>query len=655
MKTATATIFLSLGMTLHAAPTLHPLFSDRAVLQRDVVLPVFGAAKQGEKITVLLGDRSATAQADARGQWRVEFPPAPASTTPVTLEARGEDGAPAKADAVLFGDVWLLGGQSNMRHPFKTYGLLAGKTKSVNDPDLRLLIVNGPPPQEAAKAGAPVPPKLLHPVCQDAWQPAVGGPCLEEFSPAGYFFGESLRRELQVPVGLVLSAVGGTMIERWLPPEEAAKVKLSAFATDGPSDLYNLMIEPLRGFAFRGMAWYQGESNGKDPVSYGPLLEALIAGWRRELNVADRPFIIVQIAPFAGAPGQITPESWAWLREQQSLVALRISQTGLVVTLDLGEAEDIHPQNKQPVGHRMAWWALRDAGNNVQAASPRYQSYEVHGSDLVLSFTDTAGGLKTQRVAMNRKKNLPFCEDPEAAVAPADQLVGFQICGDDRVFHPADARIDSDKVTLSSPAVPQPVAARYAWDNFPLGNLFGGTGLPAEPFRTDDFPPPDFGLPVDGAPAPDHAPGQALSFLEGKENPYGPSAEVDGREAYTFLKTRKPEVKFQGRYVYAKVPEGSAEPGWPVIVSVVYRDDFRNIVKVRYDSSDESVVVNPNNPGAFKDLGSFRMTGSGQWRMAEFEVKDGRFRQRCNGADIRLESLPDRDLVIGGVYVRPAG
>jgi len=642
---------------LHAAPRLHPLFADRAVLQRDVPLPIFGTARPGEKVNVTLGARNQFTITDADGKWSVEFPPTSASGIGMVLEASGEDGPPARATDIVIGDVWLLGGQSNMHHAFRTYPLLKDAPLSINDPEIRLLHI---PPQTksggAKNANQNSPnkqPFLINPIYRDAWQPACP-PFLDHFSPAGYYFGAALRRELNVPIGLVLSAEGGTQIERWLPLADALKVKHSAFFRDKPSDLYEKMIAPLRGFAWRGVAWYQGESNANDPLSYGPLLESLIAGWRRELALEGRPFLIVQIAPFDGASAQIKPESWAWLREQQSRVAENAKNAGLVVTLDLGEAEDIHPQNKHPIGERLALWAIKLAGRKVQAAGPRFQRQEIKGPELWLSFSETAGGLKTQRVAMNRKKNLPFGTDPGAAVTPSDQLLGFKICGIDRIFHPAEARIHGDRVVLTSSSVPQPVAARYAWDNFPLGNLFGGSGLPAEPFRTDDFPPPDFGLPLIGTPAPVEPPGDSLVLLkDGKENPYGPEKIVDGRQAHVVLKTTKPEIKFQGRYVYAKIPEGVVHPGGRVIISIIYYDNFPNTVKLRYDSADQSVQVSRRSRGVFKELGHFRMEGSGQWRMVEFEVTDGRFNGRCNGADIRLDSFPDKDLVIGGIYMRP--
>jgi sialate O-acetylesterase len=645
-----------LASGLETALSLNPLFSNGAVLQRDVALPIFGTGQPGEKISVKLGTRTNSATVDAEGRWRVEFAPAPACHEGMMLEVSGKEGPPLRVVDVLLGDVWLLGGQSNMQHAFRTYPLLRDTIASINHPEIRLLSINPEHPKGSRNATAPPnSASLVDPSFKNTWQ-AARPPYLNEFSPVGYYFGAALQRELKVPIGLVLSAVGGTQIERWVPAADMAKAKPSALFAGTPSDLYEKMIAPLRGFAWRGVAWYQGESNANDPLSYGRLLETLITSWRRELAVDGRPFLIVQIAPYVGKPGQFRPETWAWLREQQSQVASRMTNAGLIVTLDLGEAEDIHPPNKEPVGERMAQWALKDAGRKVQASSPHLVRQEVKGSQICLTFSETAGGLKTQRVAMNRKRNQPLESDPEAAIAPADQLMGFQICGMDGVYYPAEGRIQGDQVFLKSSTVPNPTATRYAWENFPLGNLFGGSGLPAGPFRTDSFPPPDFGLPVEGLPAPEKPPGLELTLQKDPalENPFGPKTMLDGRSAETILHTEKPDSKWAGRYGYATLPGEHAAGKAPVILSVIYRDDFPDLVKVRYDSSDET--VNPNTPifGAFKELGNIRKTGSGGWKLAEFKINDGRFERHCNGSDIRIESMQDRDLIINGLYVRPS-
>lgn len=642
-------LFCSLAGSLHAAVTFHPLFADRAVLQRDAPIPIFGSANPGEKVTVTFGKQKASAVADASGNWRIELPPAPASAEGQILEAQGQEGAPARAMDVLLGDVWLLGGQSNMRSSFKGYTLLKETTGTINDPQLRLLVINDPTKSSTPDGKLP---QILPPY-QGTWQPAAT-PWVDEFGPTGYYFGAALRRELGIPIGLVLSAVGGTPVERWIPPTDMQRAKPNAFLIETPSDLYNGMIAPLRGFGWRGVAWYQGESNSRDPLTYGALMRALIEGWRRELGVGEKPFIMCQIAPFIAREPKSTNESWAWLREQQAKVARALPKVGLVVTLDVGEGEDIHPQNKQPVGERIALFALREYGRTVQATSPRFLKQHVSGATLRLTFTETGGSLQTREVRMNRKPKLPFGTDPEAAVAPADRLVGFELCGKDGVYHSAEAEIHGNDVVLQSQSVPAPVSARYAWGNFPLGNLFGQTGLPAEPFRTDNLPPPDFGLPIEGVAAPDKSAGEPLVLIANNESTLGPVSKVDGRDAQPAQPAAKPNPKFRGRFLYAKLPDGFATGGKPVILSIVYHDSFRSPVRLRYDSSDPSVNPNSNRAGVFKVAGDFLMTGTGGWKAVEFTLPDGKFERRCNGGDIRLESGADRDLVIGGLYVRPA-
>lgn len=645
-KTITILLALCPGF-LQAAATLHPLFADRAVLQRDTGLPVFGFARPGEKVAVTLGTKKASTRADAEGKWRVVFPASPASAEGQLLEARGEDGKPARANDVLLGDVWLLGGQSNMRTPFKSFTLLKDKTAAINDQQMRLLVIT-----DSSKSATSGTASIVHPLYAKAWQSA-SSPWVDEFSPTGYYFGAALRRELKVPIGLVLSSVGGTQIERWIPTADLKKIEPNAFLIGEPGDLYAGMIEPLRGFAWRGVAWYQGESNSRDPLCYAPLLQTLISGWRRELLTQDRQFIVVQIAPYEGGKGQLTSDTWAWLRDQQSMVARQTNKVGLVVTLDLGEALDIHPQNKEPVGERMARWALRDFQPTLQAASPHLLKSQISGESVVLTFCETGGGLEAQRVALNRKGRLPFGTDPEAAIAPAEKLVGFEMCGPDGLFHPAQAAIDAETVTVKCPEVKTPVGVRYAWANFPLGNLFGKSGLPAEPFRTDKLPAPDFGLPLEGKIASGEIEGTPLVLIQNSESTLEPVKTVDGRQAHTVGSPKNPESKFKGRYVYAKLPEGFSKEGKKLQVAILFHDDFRSSVRVRYDSADAAVLISQQNPGAFKELGNYRMKGSGRWLVAEFSLSDGQFQRRCNGGDFRLESINDRDLVIGGMYVRP--
>ena len=234
-----------------------------------------------------------------------------------------------------------------------------------------------------------------------------------------------------------------------------------------PSVLYNAMIQPLVPFGVRGAIWYQGESNAGRPVQYRTLLPALIGDWRRAWQTDDFPFLIVQLANFM-APADLPQESsWAALREAQ-LKTLAVPKTGLAVIIDIGEAKDIHPRNKQDVGLRLALWALRDTySKEMTCSGPLYESMKVEGNRVRLRFAHLGGGL----------------------VAEGGPLKRFAIAGEDRKFVWAEATIDGGTVVVSSPAVPKPVAVRYAWANNPEGcNLYNAAGLPASPFRTDDWP-----------------------------------------------------------------------------------------------------------------------------------------------------------------------
>jgi Carbohydrate esterase, sialic acid-specific acetylesterase len=262
----------------------------------------------------------------------------------------------------------------------------------------------------------------------------------------------------------------------WGIPEPLTPASLSGFdlevlqaPTDvalAPSSLFNGMIAPLIPFAIRGAVWYQGESNAPRAYQYRTLLPALIRGWRQAWGEGDFPFLIVQLPNFGQRPEQPGEDVWAELREAQ-LMALRLPNTGLAVTIDLGSAVNLHPPRKAEVGHRLALWALGTTYHkDIVYSGPLYNSKQIEGNQIKIHFTHLGGGLE----------------------AHGPSLRGFAIAGADRVFHWANASIEGDAVVISSPAVPSPVAVRYAWAGNPDCNLYNKAGLPASPFRTDDWP-----------------------------------------------------------------------------------------------------------------------------------------------------------------------
>jgi sialate O-acetylesterase len=359
-----------------------------------------------------------------------------------------------------------------------------------------------------------------------AWQ-ECGPETVATFSAVAYFFGRDLRRALKVPVGLINTSWGGTVAEAWtsrgtlendsalrpllanydrrlegyvpalkqyqeavagyIQAVEAARhegkepprpptLPASPENQNRPSGLYNGMIAPLQPYGIRGAIWYQGESNASRAAEYQTLFPAMIQDWRRSWGQGDFPFLFVQLAPFMRiepAPGD---SAWAELREAQRLTALTVPRTAMAVITDAGDQFDIHPRNKLPVGERLARAArARVYGERIEDSGPMYESMEVQGDRAVLRFGHTGGGLQG-------------APTPVVGVGRGGELQGFTIAGEDRKFVPAKAMIRGDRVIVSSPEVPRPVAVRYGWANYPTGNLFNRAGLPASPFRTDDFP-----------------------------------------------------------------------------------------------------------------------------------------------------------------------
>ena len=343
-----AILILCTGSVTLADVTLNPLFSENMVLQRDQAIPVFGSAVAGEKIAVTLAGETVTTTAGDDGQWQVKLAAEEAGGVHV-LSVQGTNRIDVKN--VLIGEVWLCSGQSNM----------AWTVSRARNPE-----------DEAAAADLP---QIRHyktgrggngtwTVCSPD---TVGG-----FTATGYFFGRELHKELQVPVGLINSSVGGTPIEHWtnvadqqqMFDKDEVKQRLATAGTraaPGSGVLYEGMIKPLAPYAIRGAIWYQGERNSKtgDPYLYRYQMPTLISNWRRDWNQGDFPFGIVQLPDFQAPQQQPSEQNgWVLVREGMARTAATFPNTGMAVTLGLGEAKNIHPRHKQDVGKRLAGWAL---------------------------------------------------------------------------------------------------------------------------------------------------------------------------------------------------------------------------------------------------------------------------------------------------------
>ncbi len=444
------------------------VFGDGMVLQRDAPIKVWGTADPRERVTVEFGGNSVSARADRAGRWSVTLPESPASDKAAVMTIAGKDSEVELAN-VLVGDVWLASGQSNMEWVVKNSNDAEQEIASADHPGIRCFTVK--------KAIAMTPQEEL----EGSW--AVCSPeTVGNFTAVGYYFARELHRELGVPVGIINSSWGGTDIETWTSPEAYSALPATATRTykleEGTvprnpnahsSLLYNAMINPITGFRIKGAIWYQGENNAGDAYAYRTLFPAMINDWRGQWGY-EFPFYWVQLANHMAEDAVPVESHWAELREAQSMT-LSLPRTGQAVIIDIGEAHDIHPRNKQDVGRRLALNSLHhDFGReDLVWSGPTCSSMNIDRGRVTIGF-DTYG---SQLVVRNKY----------------GYLEGFTVAGSDRVFHWAQARLTSDgKVVVWSPAVREPVAVRYAWANNPMANLFNTEGLPAAPFRTDDWP-----------------------------------------------------------------------------------------------------------------------------------------------------------------------
>lgn len=466
-----------------SAVSLHGLFTDHAVLQADRPVPIHGSGADGEHVVVRLGALSAeTVVRD--GRWRVDLPVQEAGG-PHTLIVVGKNTLELRD--LWFGDVWVAGGQSNMLWSLQRSRNAQAHIAAADDPLIRFFVV---PPTVADHPQTEIKGRWL-----TAAPDSVAG-----FSAVAYHFAREMRRHApNRPVGVVQAAVGGTILACWrseaalaTDPDTPAyrrqhaealashDQRLAAAQAAGrdrvppperilPAGYYNGMIAPLAPLSPAGVIWYQGEGNTRNPDAYAREFGGLIAEWRALWRRPDLPFIFVQLAGFDNGP--VVRETWPRLREAQRLTWLAIPRTGMAVAIDVGEARNIHPGDKQPVGERLSRWArVLVHGETITPSGPSFRSATAEGDTLRLRFNHAPGGLATTDGA------------PTAA--------GFEIAGDDRVYHPAEARIDGETLLVRAPAVPAPRHARYAWTGLPAVNLVNRDGLPAVPFRTENLPSP---------------------------------------------------------------------------------------------------------------------------------------------------------------------
>jgi sialate O-acetylesterase len=452
----TGAVFLACT-SAHAEVWLPKIFGNNMLVQRDQPVRVWGKCDPNGTVQVSFGSRHATAHAGVDGSWQVSLDSVPVGG-PYSLTVRAEGNGLALTN-ILCGDLWLCSGQSNMQMPVKEVSPTEQKAALVERPTVRLCSVAKVPSATPLSSG------------DIQWRVYTPDSARDFSAVACFFAGELLKDPAMadVPIGVVDSSFGGTTCEAWIPEPaltgfSANDLHNSMFGIK-PAHLYNAMIAPLGDTKFKGVVWYQGESNSAHPEIYPALLGTMISEWRKQLGQARLPFFIVQLPDYANLwEGYY----WPWIREMQAKTVQSIPDTALVVSLGTTDGFNLHPKEKLEIGRRTALLARRVAyGEDIVALGPVFKSASAEGAALRVAFDTGGEGL---------------------ASTAADGVRGFAVAGADGEYHFAEGRIEGDSVVVRSDEVSRPQTVRYAWEAMPQATLINRVGLPAAPFRTDTLP-----------------------------------------------------------------------------------------------------------------------------------------------------------------------
>lgn len=483
---------------------LPSIISSNMVIQQNTSVPIWGWANPGEKINIKAGwlKRDTAIIANDKGEWIVKLKsPTAGGPFKITLIGTNE----IVLDNVLSGEVWFASGQSNMAMALERCNNAEEEIATASYQEIRLFHVERTSAKEPQSD------------CKGLWKETTPESAID-FSGVAYFFARKIYKQLNVPIGVISASKGGSLVEAWTPREviesdaelslifdmwrkfeseyseaernynkelvvwqnEKEQAQLAGLhepskpampdvihmmtrAHKRPGALYNAMVAPIIPYAIKGAIWYQGESNVSRPVQYRKFFQSLITSWREKWNIGDFPFYFVQIAPFRYNEKL---ESASLLREAQ-MMSLSLPNTGMVVTTDVGNIDDIHPKNKKDVGIRLAKWALANSYefDDLVYSGPFYKFMEIEGNSIRIHFDHVGSGL--------------MCN--------ADSLTDFEIAGSDKIFVNARAIIDRATLLVSSDEIIYPLAVRFGWGIITLPNFFNNEGLPAAPFRTDDW------------------------------------------------------------------------------------------------------------------------------------------------------------------------
>jgi sialate O-acetylesterase len=456
-------LFLGIQTLAYSQTKLASFFSDHMVLQQNETVSIWGKDKSKTNIKIKTSwGESISTKTDKTGKWIVKIQ-TPKAGGPYSIDIKGSEAI--KIDDVFIGEVWLCSGQSNMEMPVKGFLNLPviGSQEAILNGNNNLLRVF------TVKRNSSLTP--LDSVSGD-WK-VTNNENIGDFSATAYFFGNKIQNNTDVPVGLIVTSWGGSRAEAWTDEATLKEFESVKFPTEIPKKkiqqtptlLYNGMLHPIIGYTIKGAIWYQGESNKNDASEYTQLMTSMVSSWRTKWNQGDFPFYYVQIAPFNYG----NKTNSAFLREAQLNTLKSLKNSGMAVTLDIGDAKYIHPREKRKVGERLAYWALaKDYGiQGIEYSGPTYKSMTINTNKAIITFDNVPNGISSY----------------------GKEVTGFEIAGEDKIFYAAKGKLERAKgvVSLISDKVAKPVAVRYNFHNLVNASIFSTAGLPASSFRTDSW------------------------------------------------------------------------------------------------------------------------------------------------------------------------
>ena len=642
-----------LFLPLSAELKVNEIFKNGTVLQHGQPIRIFGSSEVGSRVKVVLNGKTKTVKTDDQGNWLAELRAMKPEEKSVKLlvSSKQKTGMAERAYSVYIGDVWIFFGGGNVEDSFKKYKYLKSEFPKLEAAEVRGLYLS--------KTASAKPEEKVNAYMNHAWAPVNDERHGESNSPLSVFFGYEIFKENKYPVGVIRCGVKNSTINAWIPKDAAEDENKEAPANESEDGsvthldsaaLFNGMINPLKNFGVGGVVWYPSMGDIRDQENYEEQSKKLISSWRAAFQNEELPFLIVQ-AQSSGRPSWNTSgDALPYFREKQ-MAALELPETYLTVTADLGEEDTFYTEAHKQIAKRMMLHLEKMKRKKTVNYGPAFKKIRPYGYKLQLEFDNADSGLMIQEVKINKNAGLEPGTDKEAIIIPGDKLLGFEICGQDGVFYPAQGEIKGRMLEIFSKEVRKPAAVRYGWSSLVKGNLYGKDGLPAMPFRTDRIAAPNFeGELVSKEISITGVVGKRMeALMKVGENTLEKvkTAQVDAfkavpapnkKEHYAFFKNTSREIL-----------EGSIPN---VKITVVFFDQGNGIIDIRYDSNDTKTVVGKNSPGLYKLAGKIKLKGTNTWRYVEVDVADGFFKGRLGGgSDIRLKS--NEEFFISGIFLQP--